>query len=95
MVYTDSVSTWTVYLTRKAYKQLRKLPQRIQDLADLAVTDLEEQGIKPEGWDIRKTGEDEYRLRLTYRYRMRYGVTDTQELEIEVFYIGHRKEAYR
>ena len=87
--------TWTVYLTRKAHKQLMKLPQMIRDLADLAVTDLEEQGINPQGWDTLKTGEGEYRLRLNYRYRMRYCVTSKQTLEIEIFYVGHRREAYR
>ena len=87
--------TWTVHLIRKAYKQLAKLPSSIQDLADLAVADLEEQGIHPEGWDIRKTDDDEYRLRLTYRYRMRYRVIDEQALVIEVFYVGHRRDAYR
>ena len=56
--------TWTVYLTRKAHKQLKKLPQTIQDLADLAVTDLETEGINPQGWDTLKTDDDEYRLRL-------------------------------
>lgn len=87
--------TWTVYLTRKAYKQLAKLPRSIQDLADLAVADLEEQGINPQGWNTLKTDDDEYRLRLNYRYRMRYRVTDEQTLEIEIFYVGHRREAYR
>ena len=86
---------WTVYLTRKAHKQLMKLPKSIQDLADLAVSDLEEQGINPQGWNTLKTNEDEYRLRLNYRYRMRYRVTDKQVLEIKVFYVGHRREAYR
>jgi len=87
--------TWTVTLTGKAYKQLKKLPANIQDLADAAVHDLEAEGAKPKGWDARKTGEDEYRVRLTYRYRMRYRVTSGQTLEIEVFYVGHRKGAYR
>ncbi|MCF6209555.1 MAG: type II toxin-antitoxin system RelE/ParE family toxin [Gammaproteobacteria bacterium] len=86
---------WTVYLTRKAHKQLLKLPQSIQDLADLAVADLEEQGINPQGWNTLKTDDDEYRLRLNYRYRMRYRVTDSQIVEIEIFYVGHRREAYR
>lgn len=86
---------WTVYLTRKAHKQLLKLPQSIQDLADLALTDLEEQGINPNGWNTLKTDDDAYRLRLNYRYRMRYRVTDQKILEIEVFYVGHRREAYR
>jgi mRNA-degrading endonuclease RelE of RelBE toxin-antitoxin system len=71
------------------------LPQSIQDLTDLAVSDLEEQGINPEGWNSLNTNEDEYRIRLNYRYRMRYRVTDEQTLEIEVFYAGHRREAYR
>lgn len=87
--------TWTVSLTRKAHKQLRKLPVVVQDLADLAVTDLEEQGINPQGWDTLKTGEGEYRLRLNYRYRMRYRVMTELALEIEVFYVGHRRKAYR
>ena len=87
--------TWTVYLTRKDDKQLTKLPQMVQDLADLAIADLEEQGINPQGWDTLKTHDDEYRLRLNYRYRLRYRVTDEQVLEVEVFYIGHRKDAYR
>ena len=39
----------------------------IQDLADLAVSDLEEQGINPQGWDTLKTSDGEYRLRLNYR----------------------------
>jgi len=34
-------------------------------------------------------------VRTTYRYRMRYRVTSNQALQIEVFYVGHRKDAYR
>lgn len=86
---------WTVNLTRKAYKKLIKLPQIIQDLADLAISDLEEQGINPQGWDTLKTGEGEYRLRLNYRYRMRYRALEDQSLEIEIFYAGHRRDAYK
>lgn len=82
-------------MTKLAHKQLRKLPGRIQDLADLAVEDLEALGPAPTGWDVRKTGKDEYRLRLTYRYRMRYRVTSPGRLEIEVFYVGHRRDAYK
>ncbi len=84
-----------VKLTRKSYKQLVKLPESIQDLADIAIADLEEQGINPQGWNTLKTGDDEYRLRLNYRYRMRYRIVDDQVLEIEIFYVGHRREAYR
>lgn len=89
------MSVWTVYLARKAHKQLGKLPQGIQDLTDLAIAELEEHGVRPRGWDVKKTGNDEYRLRITYRYRMRYRMTDDRDLEIEIFYVGHRREAYR
>ena len=89
------IVAWTVNLTRKAYKQLVRLPSSIQDLVDLAVIDLEAYGVNPRGWDTLKTNNDEYRLRLNYRYRMRYRVIDRQTLEIEVFYVGHRREAYR
>ncbi|MCG8432929.1 MAG: hypothetical protein MJA83_02730 [Gammaproteobacteria bacterium] len=71
------------------------MPQSIRDLADLAILELETSGPKPSGWNIRKTGNKEYRLRLNYRYRMRYRVTEDQIMEIEVFYLGHRREAYR
>jgi len=94
MVYTP-IMTWIVNLTRKAHKQLVKLPRSIQDLTDLAVEDMEEQGINPEGWNTLKMKKDEYRLRLNYRYRMRYRVIEKQTLEIEIFYVGHRREAYR
>ena len=94
MVYIRPMA-WTVYFTRKAHKQLPELPRMIQDLADLAVSDLEEQGINLRGWDTLKTSAGEYRLRLNYRYRMRYRVTGQNALAIEVFYVGHRREAYR
>lgn len=86
---------WTVTLTRKSYKALGKLPAVIQDLADLAIEELELQGPIPQDWDVLKTSDDEYRLRLNYRYRMRYRLLGQNRLQIEVFYIGHRKEAYR
>ena len=74
---------------------MQSLPRSIQDLADLALVDLEAEGIYPRGWDVLKTGNNEYRLRLNYRYRMRFQLTDRQEMLIQVFYVGHRKGAYR
>lgn len=94
LVY-NHVVAWTVYLTRKASKQLARLPLSVQNLADLAVADLETYGVNPRGWNTLKINNDEYRLRLNYRYRMRYRVIDRQILGIEVFYVGHRREAYR
>ncbi|MEQ9450856.1 MAG: hypothetical protein RJQ07_04645 [Pseudomonadales bacterium] len=42
--------TRTIHLTRKAGRQLTMLPQMIQDLADLAIEDLEEKGVNPQWW---------------------------------------------
>lgn len=84
---------WTVNLTPKAYKQLKKLPAIIQDLADDAMSDLENHGPTPKHWDIKKIQEEGYRIRLNYRYRMRYTV-ESDCLLIDIFYIGHRKDAY-
>jgi len=84
---------WDVNLTKKAYKQLRKLPNQIQDLADDAINALEHNGPIPKYWDVKKIKTNEYRIRLNYRYRMRYSV-ENENLTIEVFYIGHRKDAY-
>lgn len=84
---------WDVNLTRKAYKQFKSLPMVIQDLADEAITDLENSGPNPRHWDVKKIGNEGYRIRLNYRYRMRYTIQSDSVL-IEIFYIGHRKNAY-
>ena len=85
---------WKITLQRKAAKQLRKLPKAIQDMAFEFMEDLESEGTVPKHWDVKKTNDNEYRVRINYRYRMRYRVGQ-EELIIEVFYIGHRKEAYQ
>ena len=86
---------WEVGFTRQALKQRGRLPERVRSVVVKAVRGLQEHGVRLKGWDIRKTGDDEYRLRLNYRYRMRYKVIRKGLMKIEVFYVGHRKEAYR
>ena len=85
---------WKVEITKKAYKQLAKLPNTIHDLTDAAVRALEHDGPVPKYWDVKKLDILEYRLRLNYRYRMKYRI-EKQKLLVEIFYIGHRKNAYR
>ena len=84
---------WIVKLTTGAAKSRKQLPKQIRQIVDQAIEDLMIEGPRPFAWDVKKTGENELRLRITYRYRMRYNVID-QELIIRVFYIGHRKDAY-
>lgn len=85
---------WKITLQRKAAKQFQKLPKAIQDMAFELMEDLEAEGATPKYWDVKKTSDNEYRVRINYRYRMRYKVGQ-KEFIIEVFYIGHRKEAYQ
>jgi len=50
MVYTK-MNKWTVELTKVAYKQFKKLPELIQELADEAMLALELEGAVPKFWD--------------------------------------------
>lgn len=88
------MKTWTVKLTNKAYKQLKKLPITIQDVIDAALEALEQEGPSPRYWDIKQLSAGDYRIRINYRYRMKYLVIN-QEVYIEVFYIGTREGAYK
>lgn len=87
-------TTHNVQITKQAYKQLKKLPAFVQDLADAAIADIEIEGVEPRYWNTKKIAHNQYRLRLNYRYRMVYKIQHNF-LIVEVFYIGHRKDAYR
>ena len=62
-------------------------------MTDEAISDIETEGPIPKFWNVKKIGNEGYRIRLNYRYRMRYTI-EAEILNIEVFYIGHRKDAY-
>lgn len=89
----EDMKTWVVKLKTSAYKQFTKLPISVKALLDCAIDDMHNQEPIPQHWDVKKIEKNEYRLRLNYRYRMRYRVM-FDYLIIEVFYIGHRKDAY-
>lgn len=84
---------WKVEFTRNAYKQWKKLAANIQCIVDDAILSLEEEGVVPKHWDVKKIGEGKYRIRLNYRYRMKY-IFRKKSSRIEIIYIGHRKDAY-
>ncbi len=84
---------WTIIVSKKANKQLGKLPNDIQELVLKALLGLKKDGPRPKGWDVKKLFGDQYRLRLNYRYRMKYKI-QKQRLLIVVIYLGHRKDAY-
>lgn len=80
-----------VLLNNKAKKGLNSLPIKLKQNAFLFLKDLK-QGANPPGWNIKKTGENEYRARINYRHRIRYFLDG--EI-IKVFYIGPREGAYK
>ena len=84
---------WQVEFTNQSHKQVLGLPMKIQYIVSQVYKDLVSQGPIPKYWDVKKTGDNEYRIRLTYRYRMRYFVY-TGTILIKIFYVGHRKDAY-
>lgn len=84
---------WSIQVSREVAKNMRRLPKNVQEIALLALEALKNEGPVPKYWDILKTDQGEYRMRLNYRYRMRYRVIE-KILVIEVFYLGHRKDAY-
>lgn len=80
-----------VFLNNRARKGFDALPRKIQQNALLFLKDLR-YGTNPPGWNIKKTGEKEFRVRIDYRHRIRY----QQEGEtIKIFYIGPREGAYK
>jgi len=85
---------WALKVSKSAAKSLKLLPKSVQEIVLLALEALKSEGPVPKHWDVLQTDSGEYRLRLNYRYRMRYRA-DKRVVVIEVFYIGHRKDAYR
>ncbi len=75
---------YTVNLSPKAFKQLKELPANIQMLVGKAITAFENMGPVPRHWDVKKIEYNSYRIRLNYRYRMKY-IVDSDFLLIDIF----------
>lgn len=81
---------YTIVLSKKAQKQLDKLPNRIVEPILTAISSLEE-NPHPNGYKKLK-GREAYRIR-TGDYRIIYSVFD-DELIVDVITLGHRKDIY-
>lgn len=78
--------------TPSARKQLRKLPQRVQQQIKSKIDTLCEDPFTPE-LDIKKLKGEEYcRLRVG-KYRVIYEIAQGV-LTIKIIAVGHRKEVY-
>ncbi len=81
---------YTVVLSKKAQKQLDKIPDSIAQPIIDAIGDLEE-NPRPYGHKKLK-GRDGYRIRVG-NYRVIYDIIDAQ-LIVDVIMLGHRKDIY-
>lgn len=88
------MNKYTVQLTSKAQKQLKKLPQSISARLIEAIKDLQTNTFPPAKFKHlthHKTAE--YRLRVG-DYRVLYDVYDSDQT-ILILVVGHRKDIYR
>jgi mRNA interferase RelE/StbE len=84
------MSKYTVVLTKKAQKQLDKLPDKIAQPILNGIEYLEE-NPRPVG-NKKLKGREGYRIRIG-NYRVIYDIFDF-ELLIDVIALGHRKDIY-
>lgn len=84
------MSKYTVVLSKKAQKQLDKLPDKIAQPILNGIEDLEE-NPRPVG-NKKLKGREGYRIRIG-NYRVIYDIFDF-ELLIDVIALGHRKDIY-
>ena len=92
---------WNINFTKKASKQLAKLPSRIQDSVEVLVLDLGEQGALPKNWPHcgkLKGSKNLYHCHLNKgrpTYVACWEVVDKKIKLVEVYYVGtHEKAPY-
>jgi mRNA interferase RelE/StbE len=82
---------YTIYLSKKAEKNLNQLPERTAETIFTAISDLEN-NPRPVGYKKLK-GRDGFRIRCG-SYRIIYEIFES-ELVIDVINLGHRKNIYK
>ncbi|MCF2445386.1 type II toxin-antitoxin system RelE/ParE family toxin [Dyadobacter sp. CY345] len=85
------MSDYTLFLSKKAKKQLENLPEKIVPTIILAIGALQSDP-RPDGCKKLKGRKSGYRIRIG-NYRVLYDIFD-RELVIEVITLGHRKDVY-
>jgi mRNA interferase RelE/StbE len=81
---------YVIVLTKKAQKQLDKIPDAVATSTFEAITTLE-QDPRPQGCK-KLTGREGYRIRVG-NYRVIYSIID-DELIVSIITLGHRKDIY-
>ena len=84
---------YTVRIKKRVAKDLEKLPKQILEKFAHLVTDLENQGPMPKGWqNLSKLTENNYHCHLTYSYVACWSY-ENGSFVIEVYYVGSREGA--
>ncbi|BAY96112.1 plasmid stabilization system [Tolypothrix tenuis PCC 7101] len=84
--------TYQVEFTRKASKQLAKLPENVQQRIKIKVEEIAE-NPRPSGVVKLENSNNRYRIRVG-DYRVLYEIIDDL-LIVTVVKIGHRREVYQ
>lgn len=84
--------TYAVEFTRSAQRQLDKLPKRLKEHLNGAITELESEP-RPHGVDKIRGATDQYRIRVG-DYRVVFEIDDDARV-VSVIAIGHRSVVYR
>jgi mRNA-degrading endonuclease RelE of RelBE toxin-antitoxin system len=86
--------SWKVGFTRKAEKQVSKLPQKQRDFLELLVIDIQANGPVRTDWqNYSKLGPGEHHCHLSFRYVACWRVIDDRVQIVEVYYAGTREGA--
>jgi hypothetical protein len=85
---------YQVLLSKKAYKNLQKMPIKIQNRYDLLHASLIESGpLGPHKWpNFSKLNTDEYHCHLDLHH-VACWKNDKNKITIEVYYVGSREDA--
>lgn len=85
------MSKYTVVLSKKAVKQLDRLPEKISEGIIESIVSLEE-NPRPFGYK-KLQGRDGYRIRYG-NYRVIYDILE-EILIVDIIELGHRKNIYK
>ena len=83
---------YTVKITKRASKEIEKLPIDVQKVVVLEIESLSTD-LRPRGCKKLTSSDDSYRIR-TGNYRIIYQIDDG-EISVNVVKIGHRKQVYK
>ena len=85
------MANYTIFILRRAQKELAQLPNDAFERVRDAIRDLS-QNCRPDGYR-KLTGRDGWRIRIG-DYRIIYEIDDKQHI-ITILHIGNRQDIYR